>query len=106
MRIKLLLAISASAMASALPAAQAPAYDAPIVVEGELQRDAAVRNYVNALAIASPGEKIARFEKSICPASVGLSDEMNRQVEECHGLVHYTKPPCPNQHDPIISRPA
>jgi len=82
MRIKLLLAISASAMASALPAAQAPAYDAPIVVEGELQRDAAVRNYVNALAIASPGEKIARFEKSICPASVGLSDEMNRQVEQ------------------------
>ena len=76
-----ILLYAAALAASPAQAAPAPS-EAPIVVEGELRRDAAVRNYVDALSVAAPGEKIARFEKSICPASLGLSDEMNRQVEQ------------------------
>jgi len=66
---------------SAGPASAAPdRTEAPIIVEGE--RDTAVRNYVEALASASPGEKMARFEKPICPKSVGLSKDMNAEVED------------------------
>jgi len=82
MRIGSLLCLLAPALLGAAGVANSAPSDPPIIVEGELNRDAAIRNYVEALAVASPGEKIARFEKAICPRSLGLSDSMNREVEE------------------------
>ena len=79
------LSLSALSAILLVAGAQAPApaaADPPtITVTGERATDAQVKHFVEAFAVASHSEKLARFESPICPAALGLEDRLNHELE-------------------------
>jgi hypothetical protein len=83
MRKPLISCLSAMLLSSGAQAAAPPAGAGdPIVVTGERATEEQVQRFVKALAIPSQSDKLARFEKQVCPLSVGLKDGVNRDIEK------------------------
>jgi len=75
----MLLATGAQAVAA--PATQT-GEQPTITVTGERPTDAQVQHFVEAFAIASHSDRLARFESAVCPVALGLADKFNRDVEK------------------------
>jgi hypothetical protein len=59
----------------------ASAQESPdIIVEGERNRDKRIFDFVEALTPAPKGGQISRFDRPVCPAATGLSDEQNSKI--------------------------
>lgn len=72
-----LLAASVSASQATPPP---PAEPADIVVEGNRNRKAEVREFVEALTPARVGEQLSRFTLPVCPAAFGLLEGQNDAI--------------------------
>lgn len=94
----LLLGPVAAAMfaLAGLSAVQTPPQDgsSEIVVTGNRELEAQIRDFVAALAPASPGAQLSRFERSICPMAIGLPEAQRdfvarrmRQVADAAGIM-------------------
>lgn len=76
------LALAAAAVPAAAQQATAAGEDDTIVVSGQADMEQQVRSFVGALTQVAPrGGQIARFETTICPLAVGLSDKNRAAVE-------------------------
>lgn len=82
MRVQTLSGLCAILLASSVHAsAPGPAEPPTITVTGEAT-DTQVKNFVEAFAVASHADKLARFESPICPAALGLEGNLNRELEK------------------------
>lgn len=70
------------AFAAATPAiAQPQATGDEIVVQGTVNRQKQIRDFVKELTPAHPGSQLGRFMQPVCPRSVGLPGQANALVE-------------------------
>lgn len=78
----LALFTGAAAMPAAAQDAQTASEDDTIIVSGQADTEEQVRSFVGALTQVAPrGGQITRFETTICPLAVGLSDSNRAAVE-------------------------
>lgn len=79
-----LILLASAAFAFAGPAFSAqPASDVPeIVVEGTIERDKKIQDFVGSLTQAPIGGQLSRFDWAVCPSSVGLPDRQNQAATE------------------------
>ena len=78
----LALALAAAVVTPAAAAQEppAPVRGTDIVVTGDADRDAQIRDFVGALTRAPVSGQLARFEESICPAVFGLSEPVREAM--------------------------
>lgn len=75
-RLAIAMLLGCASPATAEP--QAASSTAPIVVTGNM--DQPVRNYVAAMVKPAASDRIARFEKAVCPAALGLPPDFNAAI--------------------------
>ena len=68
------------ACAAAAPAQEKPTDGTEIVVTGNRDLENELRDFVGALTLGASGGQIARFERQICPAAIGLSPAQKQAV--------------------------
>jgi len=63
-----------------LPQPGATQSEPDIIIEQSRNRDKQIQDFVEALTPTRGGRQIGRYERPVCPAATGLSDEQNQRV--------------------------